>query len=138
MIFSIKQIKKANGLLTVAVVFAILNAIESLISIIIAGNKARLIGNFSLTIALVGAIVSIGIAMGNTLGSSLLKNVTLFQIALLDLCSSAIVTIAICQQINTRYIMLKLTDHGHSKFFNSDLTKSNFAEWRENFLQFKT
>lgn len=98
MISSFKQTKKANGLLTVVVVIAMLNgilsAIEPLISIIIAGNKTMVIGNFSFTIALVGAIVSIGVATGSALGSSLLKNVTLFQIALLDLCSSAIVTIA--------------------------------------------
>lgn len=41
-----------------------------------------LIGNFSLNIALARAIVSIGIAKGSALGSSLLKNATLFQIAL--------------------------------------------------------
>lgn len=53
-----------------------------------------LINNFSLNIALVRAIVSIEIAKGSALGSSLLKNVTLFQIALLDLCISAIVMIS--------------------------------------------
>lgn len=39
-----------------------------------------LIGNFSLIIALARAIVSIGIAKGSALGSSLLKNATLFQL----------------------------------------------------------
>lgn len=53
-----------------------------------------LIGNFSLNIALARAIVSIGIAKGSALGSSLLKNATLFQIALFDLCSIAIVMIS--------------------------------------------
>lgn len=53
-----------------------------------------LIGNFSLNIALARAIVSIGKAKGSALGSSLLKNATLFQIALFDLCSISIVMIS--------------------------------------------
>lgn len=53
-----------------------------------------LIGNFSLNIAPARAIVSIRIAKGSALGSSLLKNATLFQIALFDLCSIAIVMIS--------------------------------------------
>ncbi|MDF7671790.1 MFS transporter [Lactobacillus sp. ESL0701] len=85
---SFSQVKKANGLLTVISVIALLNgilmALEPLISIVIAGNKSMIIGTYSFTIALVGAVDSIGMALGSAIGTTLFKKTSLFMISLID------------------------------------------------------
>lgn len=71
---SLKQVRQAHGLLTIVLVVALLNgllsSIEPLISIVIAGHKSMLIGNYSFTIALLGAAAAIGLASGSEVLSS--------------------------------------------------------------------
>ncbi|MDF7682332.1 MFS transporter [Lactobacillus sp. ESL0679] len=85
---SFNQAKQAHGLLTIVIVVALLNgvlsALEPLISISFAANKNMLIGTFSFTIAIFGAVVSIGTALGSAIGTKLLKDTSLFIIILLD------------------------------------------------------
>lgn len=96
---SLKQVRQAHGLLTIVLVVALLNgllsSIEPLISIAIAGHKSMLIGNYSFTIALLGAAAAIGLASGSAIGTKLLKNVSLFQLSLLSTVNSAVMAIAI-------------------------------------------
>lgn len=54
-----------------------------------------LIGNYSFTIALLGAAAAIGLASGSAIGTKLLKNVSLFQLSLLSTVNSAVMAIAI-------------------------------------------
>lgn len=99
---SFMQIKKANGLLTVISVIALLNgilmALEPLISIVVAGNKTMLIGTYSFTIALIGAINSIGLALGSAIGTMIFKKASLFTITLLDTVVSAGTALAVIAQ----------------------------------------
>ncbi|MDF7682338.1 MFS transporter [Lactobacillus sp. ESL0679] len=96
---SFSQIKKANGLLTVISVIALLNGIlmtlEPLISIVVAGNKSMLIGTYTFTIALIGAVDSIGFALGSAIGTIIFKKASLFVISLIDTIISAGTTLAI-------------------------------------------
>lgn len=102
---SLKQVKKASGLITTVLVIAVLNGvlstIEPLISIIIAGNRqVMVIGTYSFTIALIGAMAGIGAALGSIFGTNLFKNVSLYIIIMLANIAGASVIIAIlCKQI---------------------------------------
>ncbi|MDF7637858.1 MFS transporter [Lactobacillus sp. ESL0791] len=91
---SFKQARQAHGLLTVTLVVALLNgilyALEPLISISFAANKNMLIGTYSFTIAIFGAVVSIGTALGSAVGTKLLKSTSLFVIVLLDTLASVL------------------------------------------------
>ncbi|MDF7639874.1 MFS transporter [Lactobacillus sp. ESL0791] len=86
---SFKQLRKNTGTFTVILVIALLNGVlgtlQPLISIVIAANRSiMVIGTFSFTIALVGAIGSIGAAAGSILGTTIFKKMSLLTIALLD------------------------------------------------------
>ncbi|WEV39741.1 MFS transporter [Lactobacillus sp. ESL0681] len=95
---SIKQASEAHSLLTVVIVVALLNgllsAIEPLISISFAANRGMLLGTYSFTIALFGAVVSIGTALGSAIGTKLLEKTSLFIIILLDTIASTCMIIA--------------------------------------------
>lgn len=100
MINSFKQLKKEKGIFTILITIALLNgvlgALEPLISIMIAANKTTMIiGTFSFTIALFGAIGSIGAAIGSILGTKLFKSTSLLIIALIDTIFSAGMVITI-------------------------------------------
>lgn len=94
---SLKQVKQANGLLTIVLVIALLNGllstVEPLISIVLAGNKNMLIGNYSFTIAVVSTVAAIGMASGSAIGTKIFKNTSLFLIVLAD--TIATITLAI-------------------------------------------
>ena len=97
---SLKQVKKASGLITTLLVIAILNGvlstIEPLISIVIAGNRqVMVIGTYSFTIALIGAMAGIGAALGSIFGTNLFKNVSLYIIIMFAYIAGASVIIAI-------------------------------------------
>ncbi|BDR60995.1 MFS transporter [Lactobacillus xylocopicola] len=99
---SLKQVKRARGLLTIVLVIAMLNgllsSVEPLISIVLAGNKGMLIGSFSFTLALINALIASGMALGSTLGTKFLKKASLFQIALLaTLISSGMAGAILCK-----------------------------------------
>ncbi|MBC6349775.1 MFS transporter [Lactobacillus melliventris] len=102
---ALKQVKKASGLITTVLVIAVLNGvlstIEPLISIVIAGNRqVMVIGTYSFTIALIGAMAGIGAALGSIFGTNLFKNVSLYLIIMLANIAGASVIIAIlCKQI---------------------------------------
>ncbi|RMC42042.1 MFS transporter [Lactobacillus sp. ESL0233] len=93
---SFKQVKKAKGLLAVVLVIALLNGvlgtIEPLISIVIAGNKSSMvIGTYSFTIALIGGVMTAGMALGSIVGTKLFKNMSLFTIAIISTALSIVV-----------------------------------------------
>ncbi|RMC51097.1 MFS transporter [Lactobacillus sp. ESL0225] len=93
---SFKQVKKAKGLLAVVLVIALLNGvlgtIEPLISIVIAGNKSSMvIGTYSFTIALIGGVMTAGMALGSIVGTKLFKNMSLFTIAIISATLSIVV-----------------------------------------------
>lgn len=94
---SLKQVKQANGLLTIVLVIALLNGllstVEPLISIVLVGNKNMLIGNYSFTIAVVSTVAAIGMASGSAIGTKIFKNTSLFLIVLAD--TIATITLAI-------------------------------------------
>jgi len=97
---ALKQVKKASGLITTLLVIAILNGvlstIEPLISIVIAGNRqVMVIGTYSFTIALIGAMAGIGAALGSIFGTNLFKNVSLYIIIMFAYIAGASVIIAI-------------------------------------------
>ena len=96
---SLKQVKQANGLLTLVLVIALLNGllstVEPLISIVLAGNKNMLIGNYSFTIAVVSTVAAIGMASGSTIGTKIFKNTSLFLIVLADTIATITLAIAI-------------------------------------------
>ena len=97
---ALKQVKKASGLITTLLVIAILNGvlstIEPLISIVIAGNRqVMVIGTYSFTIALIGAMAGIGAALGSIFGTNLFKNVSLYIIIMFANIAGASVIIAI-------------------------------------------
>ena len=97
---ALKQVKKASGLITTVLVIAILNGvlstIEPLISIVIAGNRqVMVIGTYSFTIALIGAMAGIGAALGSIFGTNLFKNVSLYIIIMFAYIAGASVIIAI-------------------------------------------
>ena len=97
---ALKQVKKASGLITTLLVIAILNGvlstIEPLISIVIAGNRqVMVIGTYSFTIALIGAMAGIGAALGSIFGTNLFKNVSLYLIIMFAYIAGASVIIAI-------------------------------------------
>ena len=97
---SLKQVKKASGLITTLLVIAVLNGvlstIEPLISIVIAGNRqVMVIGTYSFTIALIGAMAGIGAALGSIFGTNLFKKVSLYIIIMLANIAGASVIIAI-------------------------------------------
>ena len=96
---SLKQVKQANGLLTIVLVIALLNGllstVEPLISIVLAGNKNMLIGNYSFTIAVVSTVAAIGMASGSTIGTKIFKNTSLFLIVLADTIATITLAIAI-------------------------------------------
>ena len=97
---ALKQVKKASGLITTLLVIAVLNGvlstIEPLISIVIAGNRqVMVIGTYSFTIALIGAMAGIGAALGSIFGTNLFKNVSLYLIIMFAYIAGASVIIAI-------------------------------------------
>ena len=97
---ALKQVKKASGLITTVLVIAVLNGvlstIEPLISIVIAGNRqVMVIGTYSFTIALIGAMAGIGAALGSIFGTNLFKNVSLYIIIMFAYIAGASVIIAI-------------------------------------------
>ena len=97
---SLKQVKKASGLITTVLVIAVLNGvlstIEPLISIVIAGNRqVMVIGTYSFTIALIGAMAGIGAALGSIFGTNLFKNVSLYIIIMFANIAGASVIISI-------------------------------------------
>ncbi|WEV43769.1 MFS transporter [Lactobacillus sp. ESL0684] len=96
---SYHQVKTAHGLLTIVLVFALLNGIlstiEPLLSILVAGNKSMLVGTYSFTIALFGALDSIGMALGSAIGTKIFKQTSLFIISLLDTLASIAMVIAL-------------------------------------------
>ena len=97
---ALKQVKKASGLITTVLVIAVLNGvlstIEPLISIVIAGNRqVMVIGTYSFTIALIGAMAGIGAALGSIFGTNLFKNVSLYIIIIFANIAGASVIIAI-------------------------------------------
>lgn len=96
---SLKQVKQAKGLLTIVLVIALLNSllstVEPLISIVLAGNKNMLIGNYSFTIAVVSTVAAIGMASGSTIGTKIFKNTSLFLIVLADTIATITLAIAI-------------------------------------------
>ena len=97
---ALKQVKKASGLITTVLVIAVLNGvlstIEPLISIVIAGNRqVMVIGTYSFTIALIGAMAGIGAALGSIFGTNLFKNVSLYIIIMFANIAGASVIIAI-------------------------------------------
>ena len=96
---SLKQVKQANGLLTIVLVIALLNGllstVEPLISIVLAGNKNMLIGNYSFTIAVVSTVAAIGMASGSAIGTKIFKNTSLFLIVLADTIATITLAIAI-------------------------------------------
>lgn len=110
---SFKQVRKAHGLLTIVLVVAMLNgllsSVEPLISIVIAGDKSMLIGNYSFTIALLGAAAAIGLALGSAVGTRLLKNTSLFQLSLLSTISSAIMAVVILDKSSILCLILMTT-----------------------------
>ena len=97
---ALKQVKKASGLITTLLVIAVLNGvlstIEPLISIVIAGNRqVMVIGTYSFTIALIGAMAGIGAALGSIFGTNLFKKVSLYLIIIFANIAGASVIIAI-------------------------------------------
>ena len=97
---ALKQVKKASGLITTLLVIAVLNGvlstIEPLISIVIAGNRqVMVIGTYSFTIALIGAMAGIGAALGSIFGTNLFKKVSLYIIIMFAYIAGASVIIAI-------------------------------------------
>ena len=100
MALALKQVKKAGGLLTTVLVIALLNGvlstIEPLLSIVIAGNRqTMLIGTYSFTIALVGAMAGVGAALGSIAGTRLFKNISLYLVVLLANIAATFVCISI-------------------------------------------
>ena len=100
LVLALKQVKKASGLITTVLVIAVLNGvlstIEPLISIVIAGNRqVMVIGTYSFTIALIGAMAGIGAALGSIFGTNLFKNVSLYLIIMFANIAGASVIIAI-------------------------------------------
>lgn len=97
---ALKQVKKAAGLMTTVLVIAVLNGvlstIEPLVSIVVAGNRqVMVIGTYSFTIALVGAMVGIGTALGSIIGTNLFKKISLYAVILFANVAGASVIIAI-------------------------------------------
>ena len=97
---ALKQVKKASGLITTVLVIAVLNGvlstIEPLISIVIAGNRQEMvIGTYSFTIALIGAMAGIGAALGSIFGTNIFKKVSLYLIIIFANIAGASVIIAI-------------------------------------------
>ena len=100
LVLALKQVKKASGLITTVLVIAVLNGvlstIEPLISIVIAGNRQEMvIGTYSFTIALIGAMAGIGAALGSIFGTNLFKKVSLYIIIMFANIAGASVIIAI-------------------------------------------
>ncbi|RHW50858.1 MFS transporter [Lactobacillus bombicola] len=110
---SLKQVRQAQGLLTIVLVIAMLNgllsSVEPLISIVIAGDKNMFIGSYSFTIALLGATAAIGLALGSAVGTKLLKSTSLFQLSLLSTVNSAIMAIAILNKSIIACLILMTT-----------------------------
>ncbi|MDF7639871.1 MFS transporter [Lactobacillus sp. ESL0791] len=103
--YAFKQVKKASGLLTIVLVVALMNGIldtiEPLTTIVIAGNKQTMaLGSYSFTIALIGAVASIGIALGSAVGTKIFKKTSIFAISLADIIFAAAALFAvICRSI---------------------------------------
>ena len=100
LVLALKQVKKASGLITTVLVIAVLNGvlstIEPLISIVIAGNRqVMVIGTYSFTIALIGAMAGIGAALGSIFGTNIFKKVSLYLIIIFANIAGASVIIAI-------------------------------------------
>ena len=96
---SYKQMKKAQGLLAVILVIALVNgmlsALGSLIPIVIAGNKTTMvITSYSFTIAVMGVVVSCGAILGSMFGPQLFKKASVFTITILAIVLSFATTIA--------------------------------------------
>ena len=102
---ALKQVKKASGLITTLLVIAVLNGvlstIEPLISIVIAGNRqVMVIGTYSFTIALIGAMAGIGAALGSIFGTNLFKNVSLYLIIMFAyIAGASVITAILSKQI---------------------------------------
>ncbi len=96
---SYKQMKKAQGLLNVIFVIALVNgmltALGSLIPIVIAGNKATMvITSYSFTIAVMGVVVSCGAILGSMFGPQLFKKASVFTMTIIAIILSFATIIA--------------------------------------------
>ncbi|BDR57656.1 MFS transporter [Xylocopilactobacillus apicola] len=84
--YSIKQVKKENGLITNVLVLALLNgvlgSIEPLTSIVVAANrKSMILFNYTFTIAIIGSLLAIGASLGGIFGPKVLKKVPLISLS---------------------------------------------------------
>ncbi|BDR57150.1 MFS transporter [Xylocopilactobacillus apis] len=86
MLDAFKQVKKAKGLMTTVLTLALLNgilgSIEPLISIVTAGSrKTMIVFNYSFTIALIGATLACGMALGSIVGPQVFKKTSLIMLS---------------------------------------------------------
>lgn len=84
---SLHQARKAQGLLTIVIIVALLNgalgAMSALVPIVMAGHKTTmLIGNYSFTMAVMGVVVSCGAALGSMFGPQLFKKFSAFTVTI--------------------------------------------------------
>lgn len=96
---SYQQIKKENGLLTIVLIIALLNGglitIGALLPIVIAANRSTMIiFSYSLTIAIIGLIVSSGAILGSMFGQQFFKKVAVFTMTIISIIFCALTTIA--------------------------------------------
>ncbi|RMC40639.1 MFS transporter [Lactobacillus sp. ESL0236] len=86
------SVNEEGGFKTIALLNGVLGTIEPLISIVIAGNKSSMvIGTYSFTIALIGGVMTAGMALGSIVGTKLFKNMSLFTIAIISTALSIVV-----------------------------------------------
>lgn len=95
---SYNQLKNQHGLLTIVIVVAILNgvldAMQSLIPIVMVGNKSTMIiSSYSFTIAIMGVVVSCGAALGSIFGPQLFKKVSVFSMTIIAIILSLMTTL---------------------------------------------
>lgn len=93
------QVKKSHGLMTIVMVIALINgvlgAMSALVPIVMAANKSTMIiGNYSFTMAIMGAVVGCGAALGSMFGQQLFRNVSAFTITIVAVILSFITTLA--------------------------------------------
>lgn len=97
---SFKQVKKQNGLLTIVLIIALLNgalsSMGSLIPIMIASHRSiMVISRYSFTIALMGAIVGSGAALGSIFGPHLFKKMNIFTTTIIANILALLTTVSI-------------------------------------------
>lgn len=83
------RLKKEQTLFPVVLSIIILNAcltsISSLLQMLIATNIQMVIGTYSFTIAIIGCVITSGMALGSLIGSKLLKDYSLTKLLIWDL-----------------------------------------------------